>query len=191
MDRIYRFFLRAKSWEIFLLLFGIMAVSQIAVVASMQPATGQDFGKGLLLFGFLTVLFMFCFSGWFWAMGLFLNSIVQVGLRPSVGFFRFALIYPILYLPIFMISFPQRPAMLAVILPLHLLAMFCMFYLLNFVSKNLVLAETGRNVTFYDYAGPFFLLWFFPIGVWIVQPRINRLYAERKNRETSNSVIMS
>jgi len=54
-----------------------------------------------------------------------------------------------------------------------------------FVSKSLVLAETGRPAVFYDYAGPFFLVWFFPIGVWIVQPRINRLY-ERKLAEPSN-----
>jgi hypothetical protein len=47
------------------------------------------------------------------------------------------------------------------------------------VSKSLVLAETGKPASFYDYAGPFFLLWFFPVGIWIVQPRVNRLYSER------------
>jgi hydrogenase maturation factor len=39
------------------------------------------------------------------------------------------------------------------------------------------LAMTGRTVSFYDYAGPFFLWWFFPLGIWFVQPRINRLFA--------------
>jgi hypothetical protein len=29
----------------------------------------------------------------------------------------------------------------------------------------------------------FFLIWFFPIGVWIIQPRINRLYAVKKNAD--------
>jgi uncharacterized RDD family membrane protein YckC len=46
------------------------------------------------------------------------------------------------------------------------------------VSKNLVLAETSKPASFYDYAGPFFLIWFFPIGVWFTQPRINRLYEQ-------------
>ena len=59
--------------------------------------------------------------------------------------------------------------------------MYCMFYLLYFVSKSLVLAETDKTATFYDYAGPFFLMWFYPIGIWIIQPRINRLYSERGN----------
>jgi len=155
--------------------------------------TAQDFGKGLLPFWGLTLLLAFCFNAWFWAMGSFLNSIVQPKLRPGVGFFRFALVYPILYIPvfIFMVLRPLHPAMLEVTLPLHLLAMFCMFYLLNFVSKNLVLAETHRVVRFYDYAGPFFLLWFFPIGVWAVQPRINRLYAERNKGEELSGVTVS
>lgn len=179
MTRIIRFFLRAKAWEIFLLLVGIMVVSQIGLVSSIQRPAG-DFGTGLPLFAGLILLFMFCFLGWFWAMGSFLNSIVQPRVRPGAGFFHFALVYPMLYGPVFMISFPPQPSRFAIIVPLHVLATVCMFYVLNFVSRNLVLAETNRDVTFHDYAGPFFLLWFFPIGVWTVQPRINRLYAEAK-----------
>jgi hypothetical protein len=45
-----------------------------------------------------------------------------------------------------------------------------MFYNLYFVSKNLVVAETGKPASFHDYAGPFFLIWFFPIGIWFIQP---------------------
>jgi hypothetical protein len=191
MNAITSFFLRAKHWQIFLLFFGMMLLAQIAMFNSMLSAKPHDPGKDLLPFFSVTLLFMLCFNGWFWIMGSFLNALVRPQLRPRLGLFRFALIYPILYLPIFMISFPQQPTTLAFIFPLHLLATFCMFYLLNFVSRNLVLAETGRNVTFYDYAGPFFLLWFFPIGVWIVQPRINRLYAERKIHEMSSEVTAS
>jgi uncharacterized RDD family membrane protein YckC len=56
--------------------------------------------------------------------------------------------------------------------------MFCMFYDVYFVSKNLVLAETSKSASFYDYARPFFLIWFFPVGVWFIQPRINRLHGQ-------------
>jgi|HubBroStandDraft_2_1064218.scaffolds.fasta_scaffold26755_3 hypothetical protein len=68
--------------------------------------------------------------------------------------------------------------LLSLIFPLHFLAMFCLFYLLYFVSKSLVLAETCKPASFNDYAGPFFLIWFFPIGIWFIQPRINRQYME-------------
>jgi len=117
-------------------------------------------------------------------MGAFVNSIVQPELRMKSGFFRVALIFPLCYFVFFIATFQNpSPGLLGVILPLHVFAMACMFYLLYFVSKSLVLAETSEPASFYDYAGPFILLWFFPVGIWIVQPRVNQLYSERKNAE--------
>jgi len=40
---------------------------------------------------------------------------------------------------------------------------------------RLVTLERRQPVTFFDYSGPFFLFWFFPIGVWFIQPRVNKL----------------
>jgi hypothetical protein len=189
MDAIARFFLRAKHWQIFLLLVGVGFIGDVALVASSMSATAQspkDLGKLGLPFGIVTVLFMICFLGWFWSMGTFLSSMVAPAIRLKAGFFRFALVYPGLYIFLFFALFQStttNPALFAIIFPLHFLATFCMFYDLYFVSKSLVLAETNKPVSFYDYAGPFFLIWFFPIGVWFTQPRINRLYAESKSNE--------
>src|SRR6266705_2028722 len=173
MDMIANLFLRAKHWHIFLLLVGVGFIGDVALVAGSMSAPAQspeDFGKLGLSFGIVMVLFMFCFLGWFWSMGSFLSSIVQ----PALYVFVFIALFQ---------SSTTNPALLAIIFPLHFFAMFCIFYALYFVSKSLVLAETNKPVTFYDYAGPFFLIWFFPVGVWFIQPRINRLYAERKNIE--------
>ncbi len=195
MDAIARFFLRAKHWQIFLLLVGVSFVGDVVFVASSISTIAQspkDFGKIGLPFGFLTALFMCCFLGWFWSMGSFLSSIVEPSLRLKMGFFRFALVYPGLYIFVFMALFQSsttNPALVAIIFPLHFFAMFCLFYDLYFVSKSLVLAETNKPVSFYDYAGPFFLIWFFPIGVWFTQPRINRLYAERRNTEPLTGAV--
>jgi hypothetical protein len=30
-------------------------------------------------------------------------------------------------------------------------------------------------VKFRDFAGEFFLVWFYPVGVWIIQPKINKM----------------
>jgi len=59
----------------------------------------------------------------------------------------------------------------------HLFSMFCLFYCLYFIAKALKTVELQRPVTFSDYAGEFFLLWFYPVGVWILQPRINQIFA--------------
>ena len=186
MNLITSFFLRAKHWQIFFLLFGVYIVGEVAAMSSLLATAGspEDFGKGSLLFGVVMLPFMLGFLFWFWSMGSFLSSIVHPALRMKMGFFRFALIYPALYVVAFIAAFQSsNPALLMVIFPFHLFAMFCLFYDLHFVSKNLVLAETSKSAAFYDYAGPFFLLWFFPVGIWIVQPRINRLYSEKKSAE--------
>jgi hypothetical protein len=146
---------------------GDMAVIRTSLTTTQSS---QDlWNSGFALFAGLTLLFIFGFLGWFWSMGSFLDSIVQPELRLGMKLFRVAVIYPMFYLPLFMaffLSLSVMPMLFVMIFPLHLLAMSCMFYLLYFVSKSLVLAETSKAASFYDYAGPFFLLWFFPIGVW-------------------------
>jgi hypothetical protein len=65
---------------------------------------------------------------------------------------------------------------MGIIMPMHLLSMFCLFYCIYFIARALRSVELNRIVTFSDFAGDFFLIWFFPIGIWIIQPRINRLF---------------
>ena len=62
---------------------------------------------------------------------------------------------------------------LAIIVPFHILSIFGMLYSFYFVAKTCKTVELQRVVTFSDFAGDFFLLLFFPIGVWIIQSKIN------------------
>lgn len=72
--------------------------------------------------------------------------------------------------------------MMAIIVPLHLFSMFCIFYCLYFVAKTIKTAELQRETAFSDFVGEFFLIWFFPIGIWFIQPRVNQL-AERNDNK--------
>jgi hypothetical protein len=67
---------------------------------------------------------------------------------------------------------------IVLILPFHLFAMACMLYSFYFCARALKAAEWQRPVTFGDFAGEFFLVWFFPVGIWMLQPRINRQAAQ-------------
>jgi len=186
MNMFTSYFLRAKHWQVFIPVFGVYFVGQMVLLGSVlvPPRSQEVFSKGGLFAGVLMTLSTLGLFVWFWSLGSFFNSIVQPELKMRSGFFRFALVYPPFYFVFFVATLQLfNPRLLALILPLHLLAMICMFYLLYFVSKSLVLAETSKPASFYDYAGPFFLLWFFPVGIWIVQPRVNQLYSERKNAE--------
>jgi hypothetical protein len=64
---------------------------------------------------------------------------------------------------------------LPVIIILHLLSMVCIFLGLRFAAKTMKSVEIGRLARFSDYAGEFFLIWFSPIGVWFLQPRLNKI----------------
>ena len=61
-----------------------------------------------------------------------------------------------------------------IIIPAHLLSMFSIFFMMYKAAKTVKIAEFQRKVTFGDFAGEFFLMWFFPLGIWIVQPKINK-----------------
>lgn len=186
MKSIATVFLRLKHWQLFLFLVVVPTVGELIcfILNLMIVASPQDLGNGAIVLGALTALLVLPFFLWFWALGSFLNSIVRPGLRLGPGFFRFAVTYPSIYI-IFAAPFllGPSPTWLPVILPFHFFAMACIFYDLYFVSKNLVLAQTGKTVTFYDYAGPFFLIWFYPVGIWFIQPKINRLFADRRNAD--------
>jgi hypothetical protein len=69
---------------------------------------------------------------------------------------------------------------------LHLFAMFCIFYCIYFVAKTYKTAELQREVSFGDFVLEFFLVWFYPIGVWILQPKINQMIAKYEEQRNSN-----
>jgi hypothetical protein len=180
------FFLRAKHWQIFLFLVAVLCMGALAEDNLVGEQSVRRLGdSSLLLLGVLAALQMLGFLSWFWSIGSFFCSIVRTTLRPKTRFFNVAVAYPVIYG--FTVPKLFQSGWSAVILPLHLFAMICLIYVLYFVSKCLALAETDRPEAFPRFAGTFLLLWFFPIGVWIVQPKVNRLYLAK---ERSNPVAL-
>jgi hypothetical protein len=138
MNVVGSFFLRAKHWQIFILVCGVYIVGQVVLVGAMlsTPAPQESFAKGGLAAGLVMAFSTLSIFLWFWSLGAFFCSIVQPGLKMKSGFFRVALIYPPFYFVFFVATFQDSsPGLLRLILPLHLFAMVCMFYLLYFVSR--------------------------------------------------------
>lgn len=75
------------------------------------------------------------------------------------------------------ISISNLGTILTIFTVVHFFAMFCLLYCLYFAAKTIKTVELQRETTFSDFIGEFLLIWFFPIGVWIVQPKINELVA--------------
>ena len=111
--------------------------------------------------------------------------------------FKLFLLIPVtymLFLSIYMSSMfsnvltgqEPNPAIFGLIVPIHLFSMFCIFYCLYFIAKELKAVEWQKPVSFSDFAGEFFLIWFFPFGIWIIQPRINKLFETEVENESPN-----
>jgi hypothetical protein len=146
------------------------------------------FGNSFWAFGLFSELYYFA---WLWVAGSFLTTVTIPSLRPKLRFFRFAVLFLALYffvaIAIFQNIFQHKinlpdtvlNVLAALFIPLLFLAIISVLYVLYFVSKSLLLAEARRPVSVLDYTGAFFLVWFPLVGVWVVQPRINRLFAAR------------
>jgi len=182
-EAIFRFFVRANAGQILLILFVFPTVAEMLLMFE-QPSLKNPSPRFLAeLFAF-AVLWIACLTAWLWAIGTLAQSVTKPRHRVLYRIVPLAVVSPPLYSAVFvavvanLLDIPP-----GVFLPLHLFAMFCMFYLLRFAAENLAQAERRRPVTFYDYAGPCFLIAAIPIGVWFIQPRVNKLYARSLKSE--------
>jgi len=190
-------YLRAKHWKLFLLICGVPMIFQFLLMATMlanmdmsNPPTAIVFPEIFGLFPILTIMFICTLFGWLWAIAIGLQDKLPANLKMNTGKFKTFFFIPAVYMLLIAISLKftlrmiehgEEPTIgllkssMAIIIPLHLFSMFCMLYCLYFASKTFKTVELQRETTFSDFAGEFFLLWFFPVGVWVVQPKINKM----------------
>jgi hypothetical protein len=193
-------FLTLKNWQLFGLLVGLPMIFPFfaIVIYISKPST-------FILAGMIPVimlLVMGCFLSWFYALGTNLHKKLPVTAKMSLTRFKIFLFIPIGYILLFcafMLTMfynvsngvSPNPAIFSLIVPFHLFSMFCIFYCLYFNAKALKSVELQRPVSFSDFAGEFFLIWFFPIGVWIIQPRINKLFDGNMDQADSRILDMN
>jgi hypothetical protein len=184
-----KIFLRAKHWHIFTITFALPFILQMLLVPLV--IVGDNPMIVLRVMPVTMAILIVGFFGWIWSIGTGLQSKVPADAKMNVNRFRLFFFIPLVYLVLFLlfIAFgtqgliesgqepdPGRIALIiGIILPIHFFVVFCMFYCLYFVSKTYKTVELQREVSFSDFAGEFFLFWFYPIGVWILQPKINKM----------------
>lgn len=193
-------FLKAKHWQLFFLMVGVPIIGYvifvIRLIDSIQFAQTEDAGslaspedvidmmRPFFFFLMFPVLIQF---GWSFAIGKGLQNFINPMLRLKTGLFSFTVLFPIVYA---LASFYLvdgilenavldgdyvPPLSLIIMLPLNFMVMACVFYNFYFIARTLKTAELNRVVKFSDYAGEFFLMWFYFIGVWIIQPKVNQM----------------
>jgi hypothetical protein len=185
-------FLKAKHWQVFIITFGLPFFIQIMLMPIIILTNNPMIL--LRIFPITMILFIGGFFGWFWSIAIGLQQVIPKQIQLNVNSFKVFLLIPlvyfILFLAFFITSFNSgivNSGMLALIVPLHFFSIFSILYCVYFAAKTFKTAELQRNVTFSDFAGEFFLIWFFPIGIWIIQPKIN-LMIENKDTNHNYSV---
>lgn len=191
-------FLKAKHWQLFIIMLGIPLLFQFYTMFnffsdldSESIPNPENLRNTFQLFPLIMVLFSLVFFGWFWSIAIGLQRNIPAEIKMNVKKFKIFFFIPLIYIIFFMFyigglfsgigtnRFSNGGGIIAVILPLHLFSMFCIFYSMYFVAKTIKTAELQRKVGFEDFAGEFFLLWFYFIGIWIIQPKVNKLYEKK------------
>ncbi len=169
-------------------------LSTIGSGTNPPPSTMFNFFK---FFPVLMIILAGTFFGWFWSIAIGLQSKVPANVKMKTGKFKVFFFIPLTYLLLIstviwtavsglsgmvesgnQLDIGQIGSLMAIVVPLHLFSMFCIFYSLYFVAKTFKTVELQRETTFSDFAGEFFMIWFYPIGIWIIQPKVNRMAEE-------------
>lgn len=188
-------FLRAKHWQLFLLTFGLAFLFQLFFMTDMVFSLRHHTSNVINLywikfFPLMMILFIGILFGWFWAIAIGLQNKVPAHVKMKTGKFKAFFFIPLIYILLLCVFLTNMfsgitsggnqppdglPVIFALIVPLHLFAMFCIFYCMYFAAKTFKTVEWQRETKFSDFSAEFFMIWFFPIGVWIIQPLINKV----------------
>ena len=194
-------FLKAKHWQIFFLLFGVPLIFQFYIFFTMS--SGLDDNSNLNTenmmnffgwFPLIMMLFTALIFSWFWSIAIGLKEIFPEGIKMKTTKFKIFFFFPLMYIQYLMTylaglfnglkadGFELGNWFDAIIFPLHLFSIFCIFYIIYYVAKTIKTAELKRSVRFGDFAVEFFLLWFYFIGIWVIQPKVNKLIENKNTR---------
>lgn len=184
-----KLFLTLKHWQ----LFGIAFLPIIVLLTTLVCILIKNETNQLFCFSYfypiLTLFSLGNYLGWFYSVGISLYQKLPSTAKMGLTQFKFLFVFPIIYIVFGYLIISNRIefnephiALFFFIIPFHLLSMFCISYCINFIAKGLKTVERQENVDLFDYWGEVLLIWFFFIGVWVIQPRINAIFQKETIR---------
>jgi len=167
-------FLKAKHWQLFIIIFAIPMLATMLVTNSMTAKipefVGGEIDPGLIkeqvlaatssfmkAFGLIMTFTVLTLWGWYWSVGTKLQEKIPQDVKMNVKKFSFFYVIGFLY-SLFFIG----------------LIVFIAAYLPMIISGAVSSSALSWTVPIFGVIH-FLAIFFFPIGVWILQPRINAL----------------
>lgn len=158
--------IQAKHWQIFL--------------ALVIPSFFQGMGTNVFFDIFLYCLHILFYIGWLlllgaWLRGVSSNPKMNYGLFIGVGLALVSVLISYRILEALDILTPDVFGDTFVTLSMMCYILGSLIVLASFIGKNLKTLEIGDDVDINDYFNDILSLIFWPIGIWMFQPRINKL----------------
>jgi len=124
----------------------------------------------------LSILLWVPYMMWIWSTVIALQKNIPEPDRINITLFKIAVIFPSVYcLFAIVYFFPSGN----ISMPLHLAAMLSLMYAMLVAAKTIKSVEMSAKATVSDYLGDFFLFLFYPIGIWVLHPRIQNILRGR------------
>jgi hypothetical protein len=184
-------FLLAKSWQLFLAVFVVpFSIFISGLFVPLHVLNGAYFFFAIPI---AVVLSQMVIYSWMWSVGHILFKALNLSLFFTNGTFRFFIAIPVAIIFLILIfwlwgatilglgQFSMAnilTGMLVFVVPLEILFMASQFYCFYFVAKVIKTAETDKVVSFENFSTEFIWLILFPVGIWFIQPRVNRVVAK-------------
>lgn len=160
-------FLMAKHWQLFFLIVGLPMVFDFFEMHSIQTVT---------IFISSAVLFT-----WLFSIEYELSKILKrVTDRKSVVF-RVTFFLVIIYFSVLLILIISEASFESIYwLVFHTICFVLVLKLFYHCAKLIRQAELIRELESSEIFTYFILMWFFPVGVWVLQPKLNKIIQDIK-----------
>ncbi|MDB5267309.1 MAG: hypothetical protein JWP58_349 [Hymenobacter sp.] len=168
-NRMEHSILKAKAWQVFLVLLASYFISWFV--------KETDVSELLKLVGFS----IFCI--WLALIGNTMNQLDKTQEKPGVGWFILNVVVTmsaplaskVLSDPDFVVTPTSFNAKGSWVIPaLYVVVAYVQIHW--FVASSIVAREQGQKPEFSQVLGTAILLFLWPIGVWFIQPRLNRIF---------------
>ena len=158
-----KFLLKLKHWQIFIIWI------LLAVIFTWSS------NSSIWIITFL--IYMISLIGWIYSIGKITNSLNEkyklINQKEDLWF----ILYLITTLPFgyFYINLEYGNVNPLIIIIPGIIGLISIIKLVNFSAKAFKQNELKNELKFKDYENEFFLILFLIIGVWIIQPRLNKM----------------
>lgn len=159
-----KFLLTAKHWQVFLLIIIALALAEINI---------EDNPILTLTFNIIGTLIHFI---WPILVGHELQNYLPKKVELNYTFFLIngALIILVVFGGIIITGGGTWQLQGLAALPVFYL-MFAVFYVFSFPGRTIRSIENGKEAGLSESIGDFFLAFFLPVGIWFLQPKINKI----------------